>query len=85
MEPVIIKAKSWEDIPENYNGIVEYADRVKYWLLNGKFHRTDGPAIEDSDGRRYWYVDGECHTREEHFQYVAKHYPKSIKKLIWNL
>ena len=64
---------------------IEYLDGEKEWLLNGKYHRTDGPAIEHPNGSKYWYVDGKYCTKEEHFQYVAEHYPESIRKLIWNL
>ena len=28
------------------------------WLLNGKLHREDGPAIEYANGTKEWYVDG---------------------------
>ena len=126
-----IKVNTWEDIPENYTGIVEYPDGtkrwylneklhrtdgpaveyyngIKYWYLNDKCHRTDGPAMEHPNGIKYWYLNGERHridgpaveypdgskewylnykqyTKEEHFRYVAKHYPNSIRKLIWNL
>ena len=85
MELVIIKVKRWRDIPENYTGIVEYADGEKWWYLNGEFHRTDGPSIEYSDGIKCWHLKGKQYTKEEHFQYVAEHYPESIRKLIWNL
>ena len=30
----------------------------KYWYLNGKPHRTDGPAIEWPNGNKYWYLNG---------------------------
>jgi hypothetical protein len=33
----------------------------KYYLKNGKLHRTDGPAIEWSDGSKAWYIDGKRH------------------------
>jgi hypothetical protein len=33
----------------------------KYWYLNGKRHREDGPAIEDIDGDKYWYINGKLH------------------------
>ena len=26
---------------------------TKCWYLNGKFHRTDGPAIEYTDGTKH--------------------------------
>ena len=64
---------------------VEYADRRKEWFLNDKLHRTDGPAVEYPDGRKEWYLNGKRYTKEEHFQYVAKHYPEHIRRLIWSL
>ena len=33
----------------------------KYWYLNGKLHRTDGPAIEYSDGTKIWFLNGKRH------------------------
>jgi hypothetical protein len=29
-----------------------------------KLHRTDGPAIEYSDGNKYWYINGKCHRED---------------------
>ena len=103
-----IKVEKWKDIPENYTGIVEYPCGTKVWFLNGKQHRTNGPANEYSDGSKewylkgmlhrtdghaieyangtkYWFLNGKEYTKEEHFQYVAEHYPESIRKLIWSL
>lgn len=31
------------------------------YFKDGSFHRTDGPAIEWSDGDRDWYVNGILH------------------------
>ena len=33
------------------------ANGDKYWHLDDKLHRTDGPAIENADGDKYWYLD----------------------------
>ena len=33
----------------------------KWWYLNGKYHREDGPAIEFANGTKEWYLDGELH------------------------
>ena len=35
-------------------------DTIRY-RLNGKLHRTDGPAIERADGSKFWYVDNKLH------------------------
>ena len=85
MELITIKTEHWRDIPENYTGIVEYADGTRWWHLNKKLHRTDGPAIEHPNGTKHWYLNGKHYTKEEHFQCVAERYPESIRKLIWNL
>jgi hypothetical protein len=37
-----------------------YEDRTK-WLLNGKLHREDGPALEHADGTKFWFLNGKRH------------------------
>jgi len=34
-------------------------DGTKFWYLNGRLHREDGPAIIWSDGTEEWWVNGE--------------------------
>jgi len=41
--------------------IIEYSDGGKYWYLNGKLHREDGPADESLSGNRRWYKNGLLH------------------------
>jgi hypothetical protein len=36
----------------------------KLCYLNGKLHRTDGPAVEWSDGTKYWYINGKRHRTD---------------------
>jgi hypothetical protein len=43
---------------------IEYSNGNKYWLLNGKFHRADGPAIEYLNGYKYWYLNGKRHRTD---------------------
>ena len=31
---------------------------TKFWYLNGKLHREDGPAIEYPNGDGFWYLNG---------------------------
>ena len=38
---------------------------TKYWYLNGKRHREDGPAIEWADGTKYWYLNDKEVTEAE--------------------
>ena len=48
--------------------MIEYTVRVyddaKYWFLNGKIHRTDGPAIEWSNGTKSWYLNNKLHRED---------------------
>jgi hypothetical protein len=65
--------KGWfGDEPDNFTGIVENPNGHKYWFLNGKRHRVDGPAIEWSDGRSWsWWLNGEYMTEEKHTKRTA--------------
>ena len=33
----------------------------KFWYLDDKLHRVDGPAIEDVGGDTFWYLDDKLH------------------------
>jgi hypothetical protein len=36
----------------------------KYWYLNGKYHREDGPAIELANGHKVWWLNGKLHRED---------------------
>ena len=36
----------------------------KFWHLNDKFHREDGPAIEWANGGKEWYINGKLHRED---------------------
>ena len=40
------------------------ANGSKYWYLNGKLHREDGPAIESVSGSKSWFLNGERHRED---------------------
>ena len=42
-----------------------YPSGIKSWLMNGKLHREDGPAIEWPDGVKEWYLNGKLLTEQE--------------------
>jgi len=42
-----------------------YDSGNKYWYLNGKRHREDGPAIEYVNGAKSWYLNDEHFTEDE--------------------
>jgi hypothetical protein len=58
-------------------------DGSKEWWLNGKLHRTDGPAIEHSDGSKAWCVDDhELDPKTAIHDYeLQKKYPKLIEAM----
>ncbi len=36
----------------------------RFWYLNDKRHREDGPAAEWADGSKFWWVNGEKHRAD---------------------
>jgi NTP pyrophosphatase (non-canonical NTP hydrolase) len=44
--------------------VKEYANGDKYWYLNDKLHREEGPAIESASGGKYWYLKGKLHRED---------------------
>ena len=36
----------------------------KVWYLNEKYHREDGPALEDSNGDKSWFLNGKRHRED---------------------
>lgn len=57
----VLKLKNSEHIPEHYTGIIEFENGNKYWIKEGRCHRTDGPALETLGGYREWLIDGKLH------------------------
>ena len=39
-------------------------DGNKRWYQNGKLHRLDGPAREDSNGSKHWFLNGKRHRED---------------------
>jgi len=59
--------------------IQEYSS-VRFWYLNGKLHREDGPAIEYADGSRQWWINGKLHREDG----PAVIYPTGIREWWFN-
>lgn len=57
----IVKVNYWCEVSPSFSGIVEHANGSKYWLLNGRLHRPDGPAQEHLDGSKTWWLNGLQH------------------------
>ena len=41
-----------------------YANGDKFWYLDGKLHREDGPAVERADGSKKWHLNGKLHRTD---------------------
>jgi hypothetical protein len=51
-------------MPSGYYRKEETADYTYYYNKYDKYHRTDGPAVEYSNGSRVWYVNGKRHRTD---------------------
>ena len=65
------KLNSWVEIDEarymwyilqGYD--IDVDETTVMWILDGKLHRTDGPAVIWADGTRVWLVDGKKHRTD---------------------
>ncbi len=59
-----IKIRSWNDIPKNYTGKIEWSDGDVWWYEDGKSHKENGPAVEYNDGSKAWYINNKCHRTD---------------------
>ena len=61
--------KSWffNNVLHREGGLpaIVYADGCKDWLVDGLYHRIDGPARTYTSGRRDFYINGEFLTEDE--------------------
>ena len=49
--------------------MIEYTVKVypngdKFWWLNDKLHREDGPAYESANGNKFWYLNDKLHRED---------------------
>lgn len=61
MEHKEITVKSLARIPGNFTGIANFP-YGKTWFKEGKWHRTDGAAVEWINGLREWYIENQCYS-----------------------
>ena len=44
--------------------VKEHTNGDKFWYINGKYHREDGPAIELASGTKFWYFNNKYHRED---------------------
>jgi hypothetical protein len=58
-------SEKYELVKEQTEPVMEIDPKgTKAWYLNDKLHRTDGPAVEYSNGGKAWYLNGELHRTD---------------------
>ena len=57
----ITKVKTLSDIPDDATGVFDTEEGNRFHMLNVKYHRLNGPAIEWADGDKASYVNGKLH------------------------
>jgi len=54
-----IPKREWDTLEGRFEGHNRHA-----YLMNGQFHREDGPAIERASGTKYWFQNGHLHRED---------------------
>jgi len=57
----------------------QWPNGTKFWYLDDKFHREDGPAVEYPDGQKQWWLNHNLHREDG----PAIEYPDGTK--LWYL
>jgi hypothetical protein len=52
------------NIGEGYNETYNMYGPVVLYLVNGKRHREDGPAVEYANGDKYWFINDKNHRED---------------------
>lgn len=59
-----IKVKGAHKVPRKGAYKLEYPNDTKEWILNGKYHRENGPAVEYASGDKYWLLNNKLHRED---------------------
>lgn len=62
------------EISSSTTGISQDMFGTKAWLIDGKYHRTDGPAIEFFDGSEHYYLNGIYYFENEYVEAIKIRY-----------
>ena len=54
----------YKEMQKKSTGCFKDGEGDIFYLLNGKYHRLDGPAIEYPAGGKYWYLHGKYHRSD---------------------
>lgn len=61
--PILLRLY-FRESANTFTGVILYGPGVRHYLVNGQFHRSDGPAIVRSSSVE-WYWHGRAMTSKE--------------------
>jgi len=53
--------------------IFKWKNGNKFWYVNEKLHREDGPAIITSDGYQAWFINGNAISDAEIIEWIKEY------------
>lgn len=63
-----IKVNHHTEIPKYFSGEVTFSDQVIVYLIFGKKHRMDGPALIFPNGLGIYYINDQKISSKEEFE-----------------
>ena len=48
----------------NWYSVKVFENGSRFWFMNNKRHREDGPSAEYADGTKRWYLNDELHRED---------------------
>lgn len=73
----VVKMPIWNFQKKMNSECIIDDEGAKHWMVGGKHHREDGPALEFVDGTKYWYINDQelpCKDQESFLKYIATNY-----------
>ena len=61
----MIEFKNYYDVPKDFTGVCKLSyDLSICYFQDRTYHREDGPAIIESNGKEYWFINGKRHRED---------------------
>ena len=66
------------------HGIITDINDDKYWFINGKLHRTDGPAVVYTNGYKEWWINDKEYSFSEWIKLSSLSHEEKIELVLIN-
>ena len=60
-----IEITNKSEVPRTGSYLAIYPNGTKIWYFNGRYHRDNGPALDDISGFKIWFINGFRHRVNE--------------------